>query len=189
MKRIRSRVTYGNIVATLAMFTAFGGTSYALTLPRNSISAKELAPGSVRASEIKDGAVLSREIRDRAISLRDISLSTRRSLRGAHGPAGPPGPSGASYFAAFNSGGGKTAGTATSWTPEGPNGRIVHFAKPVNACAYSATLARVPGGVFVDPAPGSSITVAPTDDGGVLVRTWDPDKTPTALPFHLIVAC
>jgi hypothetical protein len=32
------------------------------------------------------------------------------------------------------------------------------------------------------------VTVAPSGDG-VLVRTWDQNNQPKALPFHLIVAC
>jgi hypothetical protein len=31
--------------------------------------------------------------------------------------------------------------------------------------------------------------VAPTGDGGVLVRTWDAANQAKGLPFHLIVAC
>jgi hypothetical protein len=93
-----------------------------------------------------------------------------------------------SYFVGVNSGGGIVVGDVSQSTDRGVNGRLFHFAKPVDRCAYSATLARIPGGGVVDPEPGSTVTVA-AEGGGVLVRTWDASNQPKALPFHLIVAC
>ena len=43
MRRVRDRLSYGNVVATLALFIALGGTSYAVTqLPRNSVGAPQI---------------------------------------------------------------------------------------------------------------------------------------------------
>src|SRR5689334_19857532 len=102
LARLRSRLTYANVTATLALFIALGGTSYAaLKLPRNSVG----------PAQIKTGAVSSSELRDRGIRLRDLAPSARASLRGATGqigPTGPPGPAGASatkYFASVSSAG------------------------------------------------------------------------------------
>jgi hypothetical protein len=174
-------------MATGALFVALGGTAYAVTLPRDSVGSRELRTRSVGASELKPGAVGSRDIADRGVGLRDISLAARSSLRGARGPQGPQGPSGITFFVGVDSGGKPSVGSAHS-VDRGINGRLLHFAKSVEACAYSATLARVPGGFVDDPQPGSTITVA-AEEGGVLVRTWDPSNNPKALPFHLIVAC
>ena len=88
--RLRQRLTYANVTATLALFIALGGTSYAaVQIPRNSVGADQLRPSSVRSSEVKD----------RGLQLRDLSLGTRSSLRGARGPAGPQGPAGGSVVA------------------------------------------------------------------------------------------
>src|SRR4051812_19668504 len=92
LRRLRSRLTYGNVMSTLAVFIALGGTSYALTLPRNSVGSRELRSGSVGSSELKTGAVTGRDIKNRTIRLTDISPSTRASLRGKQGPPGQPGP-------------------------------------------------------------------------------------------------
>ena len=79
---LRGRLTYANVTASLALFVALGGTSYAaITLPRNSVGPKQ----------IRTNAVRSAEIRDRTIKLADISRSTRTSLRGRQGPQGPAG--------------------------------------------------------------------------------------------------
>src|SRR3954467_13142096 len=92
MRTIRDRLSYANVTATVALFVALGGTSYALTLPHNSVGASQLRRDSVRSSEIRQGAVRSSELRDRTIRLGDISVSTRQALHGQTGPAGPPGP-------------------------------------------------------------------------------------------------
>jgi hypothetical protein len=88
MHRLKGRLTYGNVIATIALFVALGGSSYAaITLPRNSVGANQLRTGSVRSSEVKD----------RTLNARDLSQAARRFLRsqdGAQGPRGPQGPQG-----------------------------------------------------------------------------------------------
>ena len=65
MKRwLREWVSYANVMSTLALFVALGGTSYALTLPRDSVGAGQLKSDSVGRSEIRRGGVRSGEIRD-----------------------------------------------------------------------------------------------------------------------------
>jgi hypothetical protein len=188
-RRVRQRLTYGNVTATAALFVALGGTSYAaLTLPKNSIGSRELRPKSVGTSELKTGAVRSTDIKDRTIAVRDISKGARRELQGTPGPVGPPGPPGPTFFAVVNSAGSVVSGNSTSSIPRGINGRTLTFPRSVAGCAYAATPARVEGGLVVDPPPGSSATVA-ADNGGLLVQTWDQNNQPKALPFHLIVAC
>ncbi|MEP6954978.1 MAG: hypothetical protein ABI950_13045 [Solirubrobacteraceae bacterium] len=84
--RLRHRLTYANVTATLALSIALGGTSYAaVQLPRNSVGTKQLRASSVG----------SREVRDRSLGVRDLSAAARASLRGQRGPAGPQGPPGA----------------------------------------------------------------------------------------------
>lgn len=56
--KLRARVTYANVVATLALFIALGGTSVAaIQLGKNSVKAKQIAPGAVGTSEVKDRAL------------------------------------------------------------------------------------------------------------------------------------
>jgi hypothetical protein len=56
--KLRGRVTYANVVATLALFIALGGTSVAaVQLGRNSVKAKQIAPGAVGTSEVKNGGL------------------------------------------------------------------------------------------------------------------------------------
>jgi hypothetical protein len=88
---------YANITATLALFVALGGTATAaVTLPRDSVTAREIAKNAVGSSEIRPEAVRSSELEDETIALGDLADRTRRELQGAQGPAGPAGPAGPS---------------------------------------------------------------------------------------------
>src|SRR3954451_13764714 len=107
MTRLRLRLNYANVTATLALFIALGGSSYAaLKLPRNSVGATQIRAGAVHSSEVKNGTLRTA----------DLSGSTRRALRGAAGPTGPQGPAGAAaakLFAAVNAAGAFVRGNAT----------------------------------------------------------------------------
>jgi hypothetical protein len=83
---MRSRLSYANVVATLALFLALCGGSYAaLKLPKNSVGPKQLKKNSVTSVKVKAGSLLTS----------DFKKSQRTKLvgpRGAQGPVGPAGP-------------------------------------------------------------------------------------------------
>ena len=181
-RRIRDRLTYANVIATLALFVALGGSSYAaLKLPRDSVG----------SAQIRSGAVASGEVKDRSLQLRDISKTARTSLAGKQGPTGPAGPAGqpgapaARFFAAVSAAGQLLRGNATSGGSVGGVGSYnVGFAQDVSACVYTATLGSTDGS---DVPPGR-ITVSGVG-GKVAVKTFDAAGNPADLSFHLIVAC
>lgn len=77
----RPRLTYSNVVASLALFVALGGTSYAITkLPRNSVG----------SAQVRDGSLA---VRDLAPAARSPGPVGPRGARGAEGPQGERGPS------------------------------------------------------------------------------------------------
>jgi hypothetical protein len=76
MRAIRKRLTYANVIATLALFLALGGAAVAATqLPRNSVGTGQLKPEAVTAGK--------------------IAKKARNQLRGSTGPQGPQGKTGA----------------------------------------------------------------------------------------------
>lgn len=180
----RPRLSYANVVSSLALFLALGGTSaYAVTsLAHNSVGSAQIRRGAVRSSEIKNGAV----------HLADLAKTTTKSLRGAQGPQGPAGPAGApgaavtSYFAVVSGAGDFVRGNANGGGhfTNGSGTYTVGFDRNVSNCAYSATL----GGIDQTHQLPGSITVF--DDGGkVGVQIYDTAGNPADRPFHLIVAC
>jgi len=84
LRPIRPRLSYANVISSIALFVALGGTGYAVTqLPRNSVGARQL----------KANSVTSGKIRARAVQRSDLAPSARIGSRGVRGPAGPVGPS------------------------------------------------------------------------------------------------
>ena len=180
MGNLRRHLSYANVMATLAVFIALGGSAYAVTqLPRNSVG----------AAQIKRDAVGSSELRNRSVRLSDISVRARRSLRGTKGAQGPPGPSGVTFHAAVNSGGSAVRGNATGFAHQGGSGLyVIAFGRDVSSCDATATLAAVQNGpVLEQPTPGR-ITVAAAE-ANLAVRTFDVDGSIKDQPFNVIVVC
>ncbi|MDQ3725615.1 MAG: hypothetical protein M3335_06975 [Actinomycetota bacterium] len=76
MKKVRSKLTYANVISTMCLFMLLGGGAYAATqLPKNSVGTKQLKNGSITPAK--------------------LSKTTKKALKGAVGPAGPQGPQGA----------------------------------------------------------------------------------------------
>ena len=83
LKRLRFRLTYANVMATIAMFIALGGVGYAaMKLPKNSVGTKQL----------KNGAVTERKINKATLAALQSSPGTP-GKDGQQGPAGPAGTS------------------------------------------------------------------------------------------------
>lgn len=89
----RQGLTYANVMASLALFVALGGTAVAAaTLPPDSVGSPQIRAEAVRQSEIRtdavrspeivSGAVRSSEIRDDGIKAADISSAAATAVRG-----------------------------------------------------------------------------------------------------------
>ena len=190
-RRLRGRLTYANVTASLALFIALGGTGYAaVTLPRNSVGQAQLRNNAVGTKELRTGAVRSSDIRNRTIRLSDLAKSTRTNLAGTPGPAGPTGKDAVTYRAIIDRVGGRAGGNAQSSAhTRGTNEYRVEFRTDVAGFTYSATLAAVQNGPTLEQPPAGRITVQSGGGLNVLVKTYDAAGNPTEAPFHLIVAC
>jgi hypothetical protein len=83
---IRKRLTYSNVIATLALFLALGGAS--------AIAASQLGKNSVGSKQLKKNAVTAAKIKNGAVTQAKISGAAQTALKGATGPQGPVGPVG-----------------------------------------------------------------------------------------------
>jgi hypothetical protein len=82
MRRRFPQLSYANVMSTIAVFVALGGTSYALA--RNSV-------GNV---QLRKDAVTSAKVKDRSLRTSDLAPTARVGSRGPRGLQGPPGPAG-----------------------------------------------------------------------------------------------
>jgi hypothetical protein len=72
---VRRRATYGNVVGSIALFVALGGTSYAVL----SVESRDVVDNTLRSRDIRNGSLRSRDVRDRNLHARDL----RRNSLGA----------------------------------------------------------------------------------------------------------
>jgi hypothetical protein len=54
LPRIRSRLSYANVMSSVAVFVALGGGAYAVSVPRNSVGANQLQSDAVTAAKVRD---------------------------------------------------------------------------------------------------------------------------------------
>jgi hypothetical protein len=87
----RIRPTYANVIASLALFSALGGSSYAAV----AITGQQVRDGSLSGSDIHNASLTSSDIRDQTLVARDFKRGQLPAGQpGPQGPKGEPGPKG-----------------------------------------------------------------------------------------------
>jgi len=171
--KIRSRLSYANVMATIAVFGLLGGASYAaVNLPKNSVGPSQIEKNAVRAPEIGANAVRAAEIGENAVGtgkVLDGSLLCQDFAQGqpvcrpdeaaAPPPAPPAGPTGVTSFSV------RRGNTVTN------SGGI---ALPMTSTAPCNPGEQATGGGYQGPPPG---TDRPEPDTG----------TPTAWTVNALV--
>ena len=121
----RPRLTYANVVATLALFIALGGVSWAATtISANSVGTTQLKDGAVTGVKIANATITSQKLTSDAIkSLKgqtgDRGLTGLPGAKGDTGSTGPKGDTGA-QGPAGRSGyvySGDSSPTSIDWAP------------------------------------------------------------------------
>jgi hypothetical protein len=80
------RLSYANVVATLALFVALGGSSYAAI----KITGKNVKNGSLTGADVRNGSLTGGDVKNGSLGPADFS----GSVRGPQGEVGPRGPKG-----------------------------------------------------------------------------------------------
>ncbi len=65
--RFLPKLSYSNVIATMALFIALGGAAIAAGLPKNSVGTKQLKRGAVTAAKLKKGAVVSGKLAPKSV--------------------------------------------------------------------------------------------------------------------------
>jgi hypothetical protein len=88
--RLRQRLTYANVMATIAVFIALGGSGYAaVTLQKNSVKGKHIAKNAVTSPKVKNRSL---KRKDFARGTLPKGIPGPQGLQGLQGATGPPGP-------------------------------------------------------------------------------------------------
>ena len=68
MTRLREHLSYANVTATIAVFLALGGTSYAVL----HIGSGDVTDNSLRSRDVRDNTLRSRDVRNHTLRARDL---------------------------------------------------------------------------------------------------------------------
>jgi hypothetical protein len=197
LRRIRPRLGYANVVATLALVLAVGGSgayaaqrirahqiaAHAITGSKinfNAVTGSKVKGGSLSGSDLRDGTVTTGDVRDGTLRATDFAANQL-----PQGPKGDPGASAADLHGTVAADGTLTnAAGATAVSTGAGASYTVTFDRSVSACAIVATIATSgdgDGGV-VSGAAGSGAQQ-------VTFRTRDFDGAAVAKPFSFALFC
>lgn len=93
MARLVRHLSYANVMASIAVFVALGGSGYAaVTLSKNSVGSAQIKNGSVKAADLARNSVSSSTVKDG--SLRSVDFAPGQLPAGSPGIQGPKGDAG-----------------------------------------------------------------------------------------------
>ena len=187
--KLRPRLTYANVMATIAVFIALGGSSYAAlritgaNVPKNALTGADIK--NLTGKDVRNNALTGLDVK--ALTSADIAngrlqaedFAPGQLPRGERGPQGDPGPAATRLFAYVRTnpnpasldvvyGSGATGVENVGGTGGSPGEFDVSFDRSLTNCVAVATAG------FGFPR-GGDLDADPRDNAGVLV---DPDDTP-----------
>jgi hypothetical protein len=166
LRRLSTRVTYANVVATLALFVALGGTSYAV----KQLGSNDIRDNSIRSRDVRDNSLGSGDIHNGSLALRDFKPSQRpRGTRGKTGARGPRGRTGKTGKR------GKTGKTG----PAGISGVTVVSKDTARDSNNKSGTAQCPsgkralgGGAILKTGPPGSVAISDSGPSGSTPSGW-----------------
>jgi len=93
LNALRRHLSYANVMATVAVFVALGGSSYALVR----VGSADIVDGSVKSRDLRDRGIAERDVRTNTLGSRSIRESTLRRVRSARVAEGLTAEAGARY--------------------------------------------------------------------------------------------
>jgi hypothetical protein len=118
--RLRKRLSYANVIASLALFVALGGASYAaVSLPAKSVGTKQIKNGAVTGLKVRDASLTPADFGG-TLPAGQAGSNGLQGQKGETGLQGNTGPDGVLQTLSF---GGSISGTMTSsasWQFVGP---------------------------------------------------------------------
>ena len=198
MSNFRHRLTYANVMSTIAVFCLLGGGAYAASaLSKNEVKSKHIKPGAVKTSDLRSDAVKSSKVANGSLLGEDFAADQLpqgpQGPQGTQGPQGPGGEPATALFAVVAADGTlvRGSGVTAAGRPAGfPVGAYqVAFNQDVTNCALIATIGRIDSQPF-NPDEGE-IGTAYRDGAAnaVFVKTRGSAGAEANRSFHLAVFC
>lgn len=127
MGAIKTRLTFANVVACIALFVALGGVSYAaFKLPKNSVGSQQIRKEAVNSAKVKNGSLKAADFEPDQVPAGPRGATGAAGPKGEKGDAGPQGPKGdtgargpSDTYYAFNNDNGTNSKTLTLAVPAG----------------------------------------------------------------------
>jgi len=185
--RLRGRLTYANVIATIALFVALGGSSYAAM----TITGKNVKNSTLTGKDVKDRSLLARDFGSGQLPAGPQGPKGDPGAPGAPGAAGAPGADAVSLWAVVNGSNGSLArgsGVASS-TRSTPGLYTVTFNRDVTGCAFVASAGNPAKSASNPPAKFAATAPSATSANGVLVEMRDSGGYTVDSNFHLAVLC
>jgi hypothetical protein len=167
------------IVASVALFVALGGTSYAVAV--GSIGSPQIRDNSVRSVDVRNGTLRSRDLARDSLGGSTIKEEALDASKLDLPPAAPPVVVGIPMQVTVRGDGARFNARGVASVVHEQTGHYDVYANgDMSACVPAATLTE-PGEIAAEPNRFGTTAVH--------VRTAASDGTPADRDFHLIVSC
>ncbi len=90
MKPIVAKLSYANVISTLALFLVLtGGAAYAASLSKNSVGTKQIKNSAVTGAKVKKGSLLAADFKAGQLPAGAQGSEGKQGKEGKEGPIGP----------------------------------------------------------------------------------------------------
>jgi hypothetical protein len=165
LSKLRSRLSYSNVIATMALFIALGGGAYAaIKLPKNSVGPKQIKANAVDSSKVKNRSLLALDFKAGQLP---AGAKGDQGLKGDKGDKGDTGTVDTSSFYSKSESDGRFAAKETSGIVDVPTTGTTTLLTH-GSVAFTASCTDQGGGTFQVQTFAQS-----TETGAVLGRQAD----------------
>ena len=203
LAKLRCYLTYSNVMATVAVFVALGGTSYAIAtgsigsreIKNNSVGTKDLRNNGVRGRDVRNGTIRSGDVGNGSLLAADFKAGQLPA--GERGLQGVPGQDATKLFAYIRDPGLASnamveygSGVTGITDPVGDNAYSVNFNRSVTNCVVLANAGvGDPAGMSLGKAATPFIALNEGGPDGIVVYFTDPGGAIVDTAFMIAAFC
>jgi len=174
VKQLRARLTYANVMSSLALFLVLGGATAWAALGKNTVGTKQLKNNAVTTAKIKSNAVTTAKIKNGAVSGAKVNLGSLGTV-----------PSATHATTATNATNATTATNAGNANTVGGND-VVRFSFNQTAPAGPAQILNVRGLQLIANCPAGAVTLQATttiNDSEISAENTNATANPATFSF------